>query len=73
MEVVTVVLLAIIGYGIIRFINRTRREKQERRNLEYDEKRLGDENIFKKQAAFENRLDNNADLPDGIRADPKSS
>jgi hypothetical protein len=64
-----IILLAIIFGGVFLFLwwgNKVRDEKLKRQSDEWERQRLSDENVLKARVAFERRLDENADLPDGI-------
>jgi hypothetical protein len=62
-----IILFAIIFGGVAVLVFWGTREKEKRQSDEWERQRLSDENVLKLQAAFEERLDDNADLPDGIR------
>jgi hypothetical protein len=68
----SVALLIVIAVGLGTLIlawwmNKEQTELRKQQSEEWERERLSDENVLKKKADFERRLDENIDLPDGIR------
>jgi hypothetical protein len=65
------VLLIVCAVAILLYIlwkvDQNREHKQKLLSAEWEKQRLSDEGIAKAQAEFEKRLEENIDLPDGIR------
>jgi hypothetical protein len=67
MNSIVIAAIAVIAvFALFRWtekIDATRRKKQFE---EWERRRLSEENVLKAKATFEKRLNENADLPDGI-------
>jgi hypothetical protein len=59
------VVAVAIGFYVLRWLDNNQREKKQK--LLYEKAKLSDEAVTKAQMAFEKRLHENTDLPDGIR------
>ncbi len=65
-----IILFAIIIGGVFLLFwwgKKVQEEKEKRQSEEWQRERFSDETVAEEQATFERRLDENADLPDGIR------
>ena len=69
-EYIFVIGLGALTVGLLGWwFNKLREEKEqsEQRQAEYEKRRLSDDEVMAAQRKFEKRLDENVDLPDGIR------
>jgi hypothetical protein len=66
MTILLIVLLMGGIFGFLHFLDYKQEKANEQRWIERQETLLSDENVLKEQRNFEKRLDENANLPDGI-------
>ncbi len=67
MSVVGFIVIAVVGVVCLFWWQKTNETRKQERLEEYERNKLSDESVLKAQLEFEKRLDENVDLPDGIR------
>src|ERR1700730_1407085 len=68
MSLAAIIVIAAIGViCLLWWIEKNDAKKQKERLEEFERDRFSDESVLKAQLEFEKRLEENVDLPDGIR------
>jgi hypothetical protein len=66
-NIIGLIVIAVIGVVCLFWWQKTNETKKRERLEEFERNKLSDESVLKAQLEFERRLEENVDLPDGIR------